>query len=134
MNYLVVFTRRLGAVALCLGLTALFFVGAGAQTGTSSITGTVSDAQGKSIAGATVTLVSQQNSRRTDVTNESGAYSFASVQPGIYKIEAEAKGFKKANLSDFQALVDKATTIDIPLEVGQVTEVVNVDSSGLESI
>lgn len=104
------------------------------QTGTSSVTGTISDAQGKIVAGATVTLISQQNARRTAVTNESGVYSFASVQPGTYKIEAEAKGFKKASLSEFQALVDKATTLDIPLEVGQVTEVVNVDSGGLESI
>ncbi len=112
-----------------------FLVSSGySQSGTSSITGAVADAKGSIVAGATVTLISQQNSRRTAVTNESGVYFFASVQPGTYKIEAQAKGFKKADLSDFQALVDKATTIDIKLEVGQVTEVVNVDSSGLENL
>ena len=104
------------------------------QSGTSSITGTISDAQGNIVAGATVTLISEQNSRRTAVTNDSGVYFFASVQPGTYKIEAESKGFKKANLSAFQALVDKATTINIALEIGQVTETVNVDASGIENL
>ncbi len=104
------------------------------QSGTSSITGTISDAQGGAVPGASVTLISQQNSRRTVIANDNGVYFFASVQPGIYKIEAEGKGFKKASLSEFQALVDKVTTIDIPLEVGQVTETVNVDSSSIESL
>jgi hypothetical protein len=104
------------------------------QSGTSAISGTIADAQGNIVAGATVTLISQQNSQRTAITNDGGAYFFASVQPGTYRIEAEAKGFKKASLTPFQALVDKTTTIDISLEVGQVTEVVTVDSSGVDSI
>src|SRR5689334_16102870 len=130
-------TRSEGLVKkTTLFLFFLMFASLGvySQSGTSSVTGTVADAQGNIITGATVTLISAQNSRRTDVSNDSGAYSFASVQPGTYTIEAEAKGFKKASLSAFQALVDKATTINIPLEVGQVTETVNVDSSGVDSI
>src|SRR6478672_5814158 len=94
----------------------LFFLmfaslGVYSQAGTSSVTGTVVDGQGNIVAGASVTLISGQNSRRTTETNESGVYSFQSVQPGTYTIEAEAKGFKKASLSAFQATVDKATTI-----------------------
>src|SRR5687767_14027692 len=80
------------------------------QAGTSSVTGTISDAQGDIVPGATVVLTSEQNVRRTAMTNESGVYTFASVQPGTYTIEVEAAGFKKASLSAFQALVDKATT------------------------
>jgi len=104
------------------------------QAGTSSITGAISDGQGNIIPGVAVTLISEQNIRRSTVTNESGVYNFPSVQPGEYKIEAEAKGFKKANLSAFSALVDKTTTINITLEVGQVTETVNVDTSSIENI
>ena len=102
MNNIVVFTGRLGTITLCFVLAAFLCVsGVMAQSGTSSVTGAVADAQGNAVAGATVTLISSQNSRRTAATNESGVYSFASVQPGIYKIEAEAKGFKKASLTDF---------------------------------
>ncbi len=104
------------------------------QSGTSSITGTISDGAGNIVPGATVALISEQNSRRTTVTNESGVYTFASVQPGSYKIEVEAQGFKKSSLSAFSALVDKATTINVTLEVGQVTETVNVDTTGIENI
>lgn len=104
------------------------------QSGTSSITGTISDGQGNIVPGVTVTLISEQNVRRSAVTNDGGVYNFASVQPGTYRIETEAKGFKKSSLSAFQALVDKATTINIALEVGQVTETVNVDTTGIENI
>ena len=104
------------------------------QAGTSSISGTISDAQGDIVPGATVVLTSEQNVRRTAMTNESGVYTFASIQPGTYTIEVEAAGFKKASLSAFQALVDKATTISVTLEVGQVTETVNVDTTGIENI
>ena len=129
--------RALGVssrLLLIVGLSLTAFSTAFSQSGTSSITGTITDVQSKIIAGATVTLTSQQNSQRTTVTNDNGVYTFPSVQPGTYTIQAEAKGFKKANLSPFQALVDKTTTIDVSLEVGQVTEVVNVDSSGVDSI
>lgn len=105
-----------------------------AQSGTSSITGTISDGQGNIVPGAIVALISEQNSRRTVTTNDSGVYTFASVQPGSYKIEVEAKGFKKSNLSAFQALVDKATEINVTLEVGQLNETVEVNTSGIENI
>lgn len=121
--------------SLQLLIFSLFlYFSAYSQAGTSSVTGTISDAQGNIVPGATVALISEQNSRRTTVTNESGSYSFVSVQPGNYKIEVEAKSFKKASLSSFQALVDKQTTINVTLEVGQVTETVNVDTTGVENI
>src|SRR5207237_719609 len=92
-------------LTLSLGLLIFASFTAYSQAGTSTISGTISDAQGNIVAGAAVTLTSQQNSQRTAVTNDNGVYTFSSVQPGTYTIEAQAKGFKKANLSPFQALV-----------------------------
>jgi len=115
-------------------LTLLFGVNAFSQTGTSTVTGTVADAQGNLVPGASVTLISEQNGRRTTVTGDNGTYTFASIQPGSYKIEVEAKNFKKSSLSTFQALVDKTSEINVKLDVGQVTETVNVDTSGIENI
>ncbi|MEQ1762343.1 MAG: TonB-dependent receptor [Pyrinomonadaceae bacterium] len=125
------FFRRFGQVLLL----ALFLCSSlYSQAGTSSISGTISEAQGNIVAGATVVLTSEQNVRRTATTNESGFYSFTSVQPGTFTIEVEATGFKKSSLTPFQALVDKATTINVTLEVGQVSETVTVNTTGVENI
>src|SRR4051812_28391413 len=109
-------TRAFNAAAkLTLFFAVLIFANFAiySQAGTSSISGTISDAQGNIVAGVTVTLTSQQNSQRTTVTNDNGVYTFSSVQPGTYTLQAEAKGFKRSSLSSFQALVDKTTTIDV---------------------
>jgi hypothetical protein len=104
-----------------------------AQTGTSSVRGTIVDPQGGAVAGATVTLTNaEKNFTRSQVTNEEGVYAFNSVPPGRYRIEAEAKGFKKIAVSDVQAQVDTPTAVDLKLEVGNVNEVVTI-TSGAEA-
>ncbi|CAN5427437.1 hypothetical protein BH18ACI2_BH18ACI2_01920 [soil metagenome] len=78
--------------------------GAFAQTGTSSVRGTVVDPQGSAVAGVTMTLTSTEtNAVRTQTTGESGAYAFELIPPGDYRLEAEATGFKKALVTDVRA-------------------------------
>src|SRR5689334_7408939 len=79
-------------------LTMLLLYGSvPAQTGTSSVRGTVFDPEKKAMVGATVTLTSTDtNTVRTQVTNDNGAFVFDLIPPGNYKVQAEAKGFKKA--------------------------------------
>lgn len=122
---------RFLAVAL---VTAFLSIAAAAQVGTSTVKGTVTDQQGNVVAGATVRLISTQGSTRTATTNDSGVYQFPSIQTGSYRLEVEMTGFKKASVSSFQALVDNSAEVNVKLEVGQVTEVVNVDAGGLESL
>jgi hypothetical protein len=122
------------------GLTALLCVllacgSVVAQGGTSSVTGTVLDPQGKAVAGATVKLINlQKNFTRTQTTNEEGGYSFSAVPPDTYTLEAEATGFKKSVVSDVRALVDKATTQIVNLEVGNIAEAVTVSAAGTEAL
>jgi hypothetical protein len=100
-----------------------------AQQGTSNIRGVVTDQQGNVVAGASVTLTNLgTNSSRSTTTNENGAYSFDFVPVGDYRLEVEAKGFKKAFMNDVHALVAKSTTTDVQLEVGNVSESVTVTS------
>lgn len=100
-----------------------------AQTGRSTVRGTVKDQQGNVVAGATVTLTdTEKNFSRTQTSAENGGYVFSAVPPGTYKLEVEANGFKKAAISDIQAAVDTAVEIDAALEVGAVTETVNITS------
>ncbi len=108
-------------------IVPLFAISATAQTGTSSIRGTVADPQGKFVAGATVTLKSETKSfTRTQTTNDSGGYVFTAIPPDKYQIEVEANGFKKASTTSVNAFVDTPTTIDVTLEVGSVSETVTI--------
>ncbi|HSK72644.1 MAG TPA: TonB-dependent receptor [Pyrinomonadaceae bacterium] len=117
-----------------LAFSLVFCFNAFSQAGTAVVTGAVGDPQGNRIPGAKVTLIGDRNNRREAITNESGVYTFTSVQPGSYRIEVEATGFKKASVSAFQAAVDSTADISVQLEVGQVTETVTVNATGVENI
>lgn len=105
------------------------------QAGTSTVGGTVTDPQRNVVAGASVTLINiGTTASRTTTTNDVGKYSFEFVQPGDYRVEVEAKGFKKFVLSGVHALVAQSTPADITLEVGEVTETVNVTASAAEQL
>jgi hypothetical protein len=115
-------------------LTLLMLYGSvPAQAGNSSVRGTVLDPEKKAMVGATVTLTSlETNAVRTQVTNESGSFTFDLIPPGTYKVEAEASGFKKAVVASIRAQVDKATNLELQLEIGQITESVSVSAGANE--
>lgn len=115
-------------------VSTMLVVNGFAQTGTSVVTGTIKDGQGNVIPGATVTLTGGQGTSRTATTGSGGVYTFPAVAPGTYRIEVSAQGFKKALVSEFQALTDLSTQIDVAMEIGQVTETVNVQATSLESV
>lgn len=97
-----------------------------AQTGTSSIKGTVRDAQGQVIPGAKVTLKNEgRNVTQTRITNEEGQFSFVSLQPDTYKLEIEASNFKKSVVS-IPAPVDTIVDQVFQLEAGNISETVTV--------
>lgn len=106
-----------------------------AQSGTTTITGTVKDQQGASISGATVLLTNPSNgfTRTTTVSND-GVYSFPAISPGTYQIEVTANNFKKAIVREIEARVDNPIQIDVLLETGEVSVIVDVSASSIESI
>ncbi|MCI0660248.1 MAG: TonB-dependent receptor [Acidobacteria bacterium] len=125
----------LGAWLAALLCSFLLIGSASAQTGTSTVRGTVADTQGQTIAGATVTLKNEARSfSRVATTDSNGAYIFPAIPPNVYVLEVEAKGFKKYVSTDVKALVDTPSTFDVRLEVGVITEVVQVSSAGALTI
>jgi hypothetical protein len=121
--------RIVTTLALLLG-GLLCATSGSAQTGTSSVRGTVVDPRGGAVAGATVTLSNEARSFvRTATTNEAGAFAFDLIQPGTYQIEVEAAGFKKTTVRDVRALVAQPTEVNVQLEVGQITEAVTVSAA-----
>lgn len=130
MKNLSLFKGFTGSFLVSLVLTLVFAGVAQAQSGRATVKGIVKDQQGNVVAGATVSLSDQnKNVTRTQTANQEGAYVFTAIPPGTYRVEVEASGFKKTVVSDVQAAVDTTLDIDVALEVGQVTETVNVASA-----
>src|SRR5215212_5528944 len=121
------------ALTLVCGLLVLLLaaaVTASAQTGRSTVRGTVRDQQGNVVTGASVTLSdAAKNFTRTQTTNEEGGYTFAAVPPGTYRVEVESSGFKKVSVADVRALVDTPVDVDVELQPGLNTESVTVTAS-----
>jgi hypothetical protein len=98
-----------------------------AQSGTSSISGRVTDPQGQLVPGASVTLTNTATATpRTTVSNESGLYQFVSLPPGIYDLAVELSGFRTAKFQKVELRVDTPVRQDVKLEVGQISEAVTV--------
>ena len=130
-----IYVGRVGAFLSVCSLAIFFSASALAQTGSSTVSGTVTDASQAAIPGATVTLKSEARGfTRTTTADAGGNFAFNVIPPGAYVIEVEAKGFKKGVLTEVQALVDNRVTVSVTLEAGQVTESVTVSASAVENI
>ena len=126
---------RLVRVIAVVFIALLVVVSAWGQTGTSTIRGTVTDQQGRVVPNATVTLTNTAtNAVRTAKTSEAGTYVFDLITPADYRIEVDAKGFKKKLVESVKALISKTTENDVSLEVGTSTEVVEVQASAQEAV
>src|SRR5438309_1679645 len=112
------------AVLVC----ALFFAATGwAQTGTSTIRGTVKDPSNALISGAAVTLTSlETNAVRTMPTTTSGTFSFEFLPVGDYEVRVEARGFRKLVVRPVRALVSNVTDVPATLEIGEISSTVTV--------
>ncbi|HEX5284211.1 MAG TPA: carboxypeptidase-like regulatory domain-containing protein [Bryocella sp.] len=105
-----------------------------AQTslGTSSVAGTVRDTSGGAIASAKVTLLDRQHGTSRDTTsNGQGEYQFLAVLPGIYAVRVQQTGFRTTTVDNVQVIIDQAASVDATLPVGNVDQVVEVNSEGL---
>lgn len=98
------------------------------------VRGTVKDSNGNVVSGATVTLTDPaRNFTRTKSTNEDGTYVFDAITPGTYSFGVTARGFKTASASGLDARIDTPTIWDVQLEIGDVSETVNVTAASAEA-
>src|SRR5437879_182092 len=92
-----------------------------------SIIGTVTDPQGNAVTGANVTVTSvTKNTTEQTTTNESGNFSVIHLIPDTYKVHVEAPGFKSYDVASVLVQVDTAVRVDAQLQVGAVTQTVEV--------
>jgi hypothetical protein len=120
--------RTAAAVALCVLLLAIQPLRAQVDTG--SILGTVTDASGATIKGATVTLTNQgTNATLSTTTGDDGTYKFTPVRIGTYRLKVSMQGFQSAEHRDVTVSVDQGVVVDFALKTGSVTETVEVTST-----
>ncbi|HET8550151.1 MAG TPA: carboxypeptidase-like regulatory domain-containing protein, partial [Bryobacteraceae bacterium] len=114
------------AVFVCL----LGAVGAAlvqAQSGTATITGSVTDPSGAAIHRAAVSARNPETGDvRSTITNETGNYNLPGLRPAAYDVTVESPGFRRYSQREFRVEVDQVARLDVQLELGQVAEQVEV--------
>ena len=107
---------------------AIFLTNTFAQTTNATLGGTVSDSTRALIPGVTVTAMNTQTGIVTTiVTNETGAYQFASLQTGTYKVTAELPGFQMQTYNDVSLGVGQQVRLNFTLQVGTQAQTVEVN-------
>jgi hypothetical protein len=103
-----------------------------AQTASGSILGIVLDPQDSPIPGARVTVTNAgTNISRNFTTDGRGSYTFPFLPPGLYSVSVEANGFRRASRTSLRVSVEDQLNVDFKLEVGQVTEQITVEATGV---
>ena len=110
-----------------VALAALLIPTASAQSIFGSLRGIAMDGSGGAISGAKVTLRNEGTAEaRSVVTSSSGEYAFNQIVPGLYTVDVEYQGFKKFTRKSVAVQTQDALTVDVKMEVGNVTESVMV--------
>lgn len=111
-------------VFVLLSFTVLF-----GQTNKGGISGTITDANGAQIPGATVTVTNLGTGQKVTVTtSESGVFSVQSLEPVSYSVAVEAKGFKKAVVEPVKVDTAAVATANVSLEAGSISEQVMISA------
>jgi Carboxypeptidase regulatory-like domain len=98
--------------------------------GTARIVGVVSDSGGGLVPNAQVTLINDATGlREAASTDDGGRYNFTQLAVGNYRIEVSKPGFKKETQTGVNLVAEQVYTADIRLEIGNVSESVEVTSS-----
>ncbi|CAN5756041.1 hypothetical protein BH24ACI3_BH24ACI3_07030 [soil metagenome] len=112
------------AIMLSVSIVAI------AQGTTSRLTGVVSDSSGSAVPGAVVTLTNEgTNATLTTTTSNNGGYVFDLILPGSYTVTVEREGFKKHISSKNTVLINQPATVNVGLEVGEVSAIVSVEGT-----
>jgi hypothetical protein len=110
-------------------LFALVAVLMSGQAFQGALRGRISDSNDAVVPLAKVTMIDQATSvASSTLTNEQGEYSFPVVNPGTYVLQVEAPGFKKLEQKGIVISTQTAIVQDGKLELGQVSETVNVSA------
>ncbi|MGA9392695.1 MAG: TonB-dependent receptor, partial [Candidatus Sulfotelmatobacter sp.] len=122
-------SRKLFALLLSIAVLFSASVTLYGQSTYGSISGSVADTSGASVTDATVTLTNLGTSeKRTQSSGSDGLFTFVNLFPGQYRIDVEKQGFKHFVRSDVTVQVQQDTHVAAALQVGEVSQVIEVTS------
>ncbi len=111
-------------------LAVLFALSAIAQTDRGIITGSITDSSGAAVPEAKVTATNAATGIAfATITTGSGDYTIPTLPVGVYQVRIERQGFKSAVRADVTITAGSTATVNAQLEVGAVTESVQVAAS-----
>ena len=98
-----------------------------AQVVTATLTGSITDSSGASVPNATVKVTEQSTGvARSSTTSVDGVYNVPYLNPGVYKVEVDAAGFKKYSQENVRLDVSTTARLDATLTPGSPNETVTV--------
>ncbi|PWU07920.1 MAG: TonB-dependent receptor [Terriglobia bacterium] len=113
------------AVALAIASGSLF-----GQAFYGSVVGTITDPSSAALRGATVALTNvATGERRQTMSGSGGEYQFLNLVPGMYRVEVEQAGFKKATRENIEVNVSGTVRADMAMEIGAATQTVEVEAT-----
>jgi len=102
-----------------------------AQTG--ALNGLATDPSGSVLPQVKVTVTSTETGQvRTTTTQGNGKYLVPLLPPGTYKVEATREGFKTATFDGVRINITETATLNLPLQVGAISEVVSVEAEPMQ--
>lgn len=117
------------ALQLCLSLFLFSNLGF-AQSTLGTILGTVRDATGATVPGASIEITNiDEGAAQKTTTNTNGEYQVLNEKPARYTVEVSHAGFQTQSVSDLRLNARQDLRVDITLAVGQTTETVNVQGT-----
>ena len=100
------------------------------QSFTASVRGTAKDPSGASVPRASVSITdADRGTSQTTLADEEGRFTITALPPGQYVLTVEAAGFKKFSSGRFTLTVQQQATVEARLEVGELSETVEVTGS-----
>jgi len=129
MNFLKAFAFSLLVLVLCLAVVSP----AMAQDVSSfrgNLSGLVYDSSQSLVPGSEVTITGPTGSQ-TQSTSGQGSFLFSTLIPGVYTVRVQKAGFKVSEVGNVEVLINKTTSVQVTLEPGAITQVVEVASASL---
>jgi hypothetical protein len=118
------------SLALLFASIAVLNVRLHGQVILGSIVGTVVDASGGRIVGAKVTITNiNTGERHAGQSRVGGDYEFLDLVPGMYRVDVEQSGFKKATRENVEVTISGAVRADFAMQVGEMTQSVEVQAT-----
>ncbi|MEP6789075.1 MAG: carboxypeptidase regulatory-like domain-containing protein, partial [Acidobacteriota bacterium] len=117
---------RLVHISIFIVVLSLAIIG---QTNKGGITGTITDAKGAAVPGATVTITNIGTNKSVVLTSsDEGSFTASTLDPSLYNIKVEAANFKKALVEKVKVDTASVSTLNIMIEAGSINEEVTIQA------